>query len=112
MQVFVCQTSQLPSGQHKILNHNGRKYVVCNFNSIFYAFEDKCPHLKARFTGRAFGMFFSHPGQDTVKCGAHGAVYDLTSGANIVLPKGSARTGNLPIYTVTDQSGQLYADLP
>ncbi|MDF2439188.1 MAG: hypothetical protein JWN98_172, partial [Abditibacteriota bacterium] len=44
---IVCKASELPAGERKIIDANGRSIGVFNVHGRYYALRNLCPHQLA-----------------------------------------------------------------
>jgi nitrite reductase (NADH) small subunit len=72
--VRVAATADIPAGQGKTVEVDGKKIAVFNCDGTFYAIDDTCKHRGGPLgEGELDGT--------TVICPWHGWMYDVTSGA-------------------------------
>jgi nitrite reductase/ring-hydroxylating ferredoxin subunit len=77
--VKVCKTSDIQSGCGKSIEVNGNPVAVFNVDGNFYAINDTCRHRGGPLgEGELDGKI--------VICPWHGWRYDVTSGANELVP--------------------------
>ena len=77
----VCPTGELPDGEMRLVEADGRKIGVFNCGGELYAIEDRCSHDDGPL---AEGEFDSDA--CTVECPRHGSLFDLTTGRPKTLP--------------------------
>ena len=80
--ITVCALSDLPAGEMRIVEDDGRKIGVfhCAAGEL-YAIEDRCSHdVGPLAEGEC------DPASCTVECPRHGSLFDLTSGRPRTLP--------------------------
>lgn len=84
--VKVAKTSEIPAGQMKLVELNGKRIALFNVSGSFYAIDDTCTHL-----GGPLSEGFLD-GKE-VTCPWHGAVFDVTTGEALSppAPEGVAR---------------------
>jgi len=91
----VCKTSELPPGDRKIVELEGRSIGIFNINNSYYAIKNVCPHYKAPLCkGVVTGMTISsQPDEiiwvkegEIVRCPWHGWEFDITTGKSIFDP--------------------------
>jgi nitrite reductase (NADH) small subunit len=71
--VHVATTAEIPAGQGKTVEVNGKKIAVFNCDGAFYAIDDTCKHRGGPLgEGELDGT--------TVTCPWHGWTYDVTTG--------------------------------
>ena len=73
--VKVAQTSEIPAGQGKCIEVEGKRIAVFNVDGTYYAIDDVCPHQGGPLgEGELAGT--------VVTCPWHGWEYDITTGVN------------------------------
>jgi len=77
----VCPVAELPEGEMRLVEADGRKIGVFNCGGALYAIEDRCSHDDGPL---AEGEFDS--GTCTVECPRHGSLFDLSTGRPKTLP--------------------------
>ena len=107
----VGRVSELPPGERRIVDVDGRSIGVFNVHGQFYALRNSCPHQAAPLClGAIKGMTLpSKPGEylwardgEILRCPWHGWEFDLTTGRSIFNPhKMRVRT-----YEVTVEATQ------
>jgi 3-phenylpropionate/trans-cinnamate dioxygenase ferredoxin subunit len=92
---LVCPVSELPPGERRIIDANGRSIGVFNIDGSFYAIRNRCPHQGAPLcrglvTGTmapsAPGVFDWQRQGEIVRCPWHGWEFDITTGQSIFNP--------------------------
>ncbi len=80
--ITVCKLAELPAGQMRLVEADGRKVGVfhCADGELF-AIEDRCSHDDGPLAEGEFD-----PGACTVECPRHGSLFDLRSGRPRTLP--------------------------
>jgi nitrite reductase/ring-hydroxylating ferredoxin subunit len=77
--VRVCKTTEVKSGCGKSVEINGKPIAVFNVDGNFYAINEVCGHRGGPLSeGELDGK--------TVICPWHGWRYDVTTGANELVP--------------------------
>ena len=79
--IDVCPAAELPSGEMRLVDADGRKIGVFNCDGTLYAIEDRCSHDDGPL---AEGEFDAET--CTVECPRHGSLFDLESGKPKTLP--------------------------
>ncbi len=73
--VKVAQISEIPAGQGKCIEVEGKRIAVFNVDGTYYAIDDVCPHQGGSLSeGELAGT--------VVTCPWHGWEYDITTGVN------------------------------
>ena len=93
---IIGTVSEIPSGEKKIVDIDGRSIGVYNVNDEFYAILNRCPHQGGPLCqGRTAGFLKSdQPGGtyeytrkgEIVRCPWHGWEYDIQTGQSWVSP--------------------------
>ena len=91
----VARVSELPPGQRKVVEAEGRSIGVFNVHGQFYALRNSCPHQAAPLCrGEIKGMAMpGKPGEyawtregEILRCPWHGWEFDITTGRSIFNP--------------------------
>ena len=114
----VGRISELPPGERKIVEVEGRSIGVFNVHGQFYALRNRCPHQAAPLClGAIKGMMLpGKPGEyiwaregEILRCPWHGWEFDITTGRSIFNPHKT----RVKTYEVTvepeDESVETYA---
>ena len=73
--VKAAQTSEIPDGQGKCVEVEGKRIAIFNVDGTYYAIDDVCPHQGGPLSeGELSGT--------TVTCPWHGWEYDIATGVN------------------------------
>ncbi len=94
--IKVASTDDLKPNQMKAIDTEGKPILLVNLNGTFYAIGNKCTHRGCLLSNGTLNG-------DTVKCGCHGATFDVKTG-NVV--KGPAKNAE-PKYEVRIDGGQV-----
>jgi 3-phenylpropionate/trans-cinnamate dioxygenase ferredoxin subunit len=80
--ITVCKLAELPAGEMKLIDADGRKIGVfhCEDGGL-YAIEDRCSHDDGPLAEGEFD-----PASCTVECPRHGSLFDLQTGKPKTLP--------------------------
>ena len=79
--ISVCPAGELPAGEMKLVEHEGRKIGVFNCEGTLYAIEDRCSHDDGPLAEGEFDQATC-----TVECPRHGSLFDLSTGRPKTLP--------------------------
>jgi 3-phenylpropionate/trans-cinnamate dioxygenase ferredoxin component len=79
--VSVCAEAELPAGEMRLVEADGRKIGVFNCDGKLYAIEDRCSHDDGPLAEGEFDRDAC-----TVECPRHGSLFDLTTGRPKTLP--------------------------
>ena len=72
--VKVAGVGDIPSGQGKCVEINGKKIAIFHVDGAYYALDDDCPHKQGPLSeGEIDG--------NEILCPWHGASFDLKTGA-------------------------------
>lgn len=91
----VARVSELPPGERKLVDAEGRSIGVFNVGGQFYALRNSCPHQAAPLClGSIKGMTLpSKPGEyvwaregEILRCPWHGWEFDIKTGGSIFNP--------------------------
>lgn len=91
----VCKASDLPPGQRRIVEVDGKSIGVFNVHGAYHALRNSCPHQLAPLClGKVSGTTLpSEPGQfnygregEILRCPWHGWEFDLTTGRSVFNP--------------------------
>ena len=88
--VKVASTSDLKSGENKIVNVNGTDVALFNIDVEFFATNNTCLHR-----GGPLGEGLLEG--DVVTCPWHGWRYDVKTGANVTIPSAKVATYQVKI---------------
>ncbi len=81
--VKVAKTDEVPSGQAKMVDVNGKEIALFNVDGSFYAIDNTCTHVGGPLSeGELSGV--------EVTCPWHGGVFDVTTGEVLGPPPGRA----------------------
>lgn len=112
----IGSVSELPPGDRRIVEVEGRSVGVFNVNGRYYALRNVCPHQAAPLClGSVKGMTLpSAPGEyewgrdgEILRCPWHGWEFDITNGRSIFNPH---RT-RVKTYEVTVEAGEDGAEV-
>jgi 3-phenylpropionate/trans-cinnamate dioxygenase ferredoxin component len=97
--VTVCKSDELPAGQMRHVEADGRKIGVfrCEDGTLV-AIEDRCSHDDGPL---AHGEF--DPAACTVECPRHGSLFDLRTGRPRTLPAFKP----VEVFEVTDDGDDI-----
>ena len=88
--VEVASTQEIPAGNMKHVEIDGKEIAITNINGKYYAFDDRCGHSSARLS---MGVINGN----VVTCSFHGAQFDCTTGKKVKEANATAPpTGGLP----------------
>jgi nitrite reductase/ring-hydroxylating ferredoxin subunit len=113
---IVGKVSELPPGERKIVEVQGRSIGVFNVHGTYYALRNSCPHQGAPLCrGAITGMTVpSKPGEyvwaregEILRCPWHGWEFDVTSGRSVCNPH-RTRVKTYEITVEEDESVETY----
>jgi nitrite reductase/ring-hydroxylating ferredoxin subunit len=88
--VEVAKVDEIPSGNMKHVEFNGKEIMIANLDGKIYALNDRCSHTNAPLS-------MGHIQGNIVTCPMHGARFDITTGKKMSDPKfPSIETASLP----------------
>lgn len=77
--VKIARTEDVPAGQVKIYQVDGRQIALCNVDGEFFAIDDVCTHDQGPLgEGELDGY--------QIECPRHGARFDVKTGRALTLP--------------------------
>ena len=81
--VKVAQTDDIPAGQARMVEVNGKEIALFNVGGSFHAIDNTCTHVGGPLSeGELSGV--------EVTCPWHGGVFDVTTGKVLGPPPGRA----------------------
>ena len=79
--IEICPADELPPGESRLVEADGRKIGVFNCAGALYAIEDRCSHDDGPLAEGPFDE-----SKCTVECPRHGSLFDLKTGKPLTLP--------------------------
>jgi 3-phenylpropionate/trans-cinnamate dioxygenase ferredoxin subunit len=79
--VTVCRAEELPDGEMRLIEADGRKIGVFNCGGDLHAIEDRCSHDEGPLAEGEFDTAAC-----TVESPRHGSLFDLRTGKPKTLP--------------------------
>ena len=113
---IVGKVSELPPGERKIVEVQGRSIGVFNVHGTYYALRNSCPHQAAPLClGALKGMTMpGKPGEyvwaregEILRCPWHGWEFDVTSGRSVCNPH-KTRVKTYEVTVEKDESVETY----
>lgn len=92
---IVCRVSELPPGQRRIIEINGKSIGVFNVQGEYHAIKNVCPHQNARLCeGRICGTSRAESPDNIrwedegyiIRCPWHGWEFDIRTGESVYNP--------------------------
>jgi nitrite reductase/ring-hydroxylating ferredoxin subunit len=105
--VEVAKVDEIPSGNMKHVEFNGKEIMIANLDGKFYALNDRCSHTNARLS-------MGHIQDNIVTCPMHGARFAITTGKKVSDPKfPSTETDSLPenLQKYMEYAGRLLSQI-
>ena len=100
MRVRVVAAAELPAGQGRVVEAQGRFLALFNVDGCFYALDNACPHRGGPIgEGDLAGTL--------VSCPWHAWRFDVTTGANANNP-----AVRMPCFPAAVEDGQVFVELP
>ena len=87
--VTVVRQSDIPAGQFKSVEVNGKRLLICHTDKGFFAVDDTCTHDEGPL---ADGFLDG----TAIECPRHGARFDVTTGNVLCLPA-AVGIGSYPV---------------
>jgi nitrite reductase/ring-hydroxylating ferredoxin subunit len=106
--IEVAKVNEIPSGQMKHAEVNGKEVLIANVSGKFYAMSDRRGHMNALLSmGNLTG--------NTVTCPFHGSKFDVITGKKLTEPNLAPPQGMEPLPTTWqkffESVGQLMAHI-
>ncbi len=79
--ITVCSVEELPDGEMRLVEADGRKIGVFRCGEELYAIEDRCSHDDGPLAEGEFDAAAC-----TVECPRHGSLFDVRTGRPKTLP--------------------------
>lgn len=99
--VKVASVSDVPAGQVKVFEAQGRRVCVCNVDGQYFAIADLCTHDDGPLgEGEMMG--------DQIECPRHGARFDVKTGRALCLPA----VVPVPTFPVEVRGQEIYVLFP
>lgn len=99
--VRVGRTEDVPAGEGRVVEADGKALALFNVDGIFYAIDNTCLHRGGPLgEGDLDGTF--------VTCPWHAWRWDVTTGANANSP--AVRVSCFPV--TVEQGGEVFVELP
>ncbi len=105
----ACKTNDIPVGECKIVNIDGKSIGMFNLKETFYALLNYCPHTGAELcrgpiTGTAlpvddYHYVYGYEGE-LIRCAWHGWEFKIATGECLLDPKIRAKS-----YPITIENG-------
>ena len=114
---IVAKVSEIPVGEHKIVDVAGRSIGIFNVHGEFYAVRNSCPHqggplcegkVSGFLTAKVPGEFEYSRRGEILRCPWHGWEFDVKTGQSWFDP---AKT-RVRVYPVTVESIPPYENAP
>jgi nitrite reductase/ring-hydroxylating ferredoxin subunit len=105
--VEVAKVDEIPSGNMKHVEFNGKEIMIANLDGKFYALNDRCSHTNAPLS-------LGHIQGNVITCPMHGARFDITTGKKVSEPKfPSIETDSLPekLQKYMEYAGRLLSQI-
>ena len=77
--VEVAKIDEIPPGNMKHVELDGKEIVLSNVNGKFYAMDERCGHMNARLSD-------GNINQNIVTCPFHAAKFDISTGKKVGEP--------------------------
>lgn len=109
--VAVCDVDELPPGERRLVEHEGREIGVFNVGGNFYALRNYCPHAAAPLcVGTSHGVIYADephtyqydPDTVVVSCPWHHWEFKVEDGTCLTDERARVRT-----YDVTVEDGTV-----
>ena len=98
--IEVLKTTDVDSGQMKVVTVEGREVLIVRSGSEYYAADNVCPHWGGRLSeGTLSGT--------VVECPLHGSRFDLATGRPLRWLKGGLAGGMVALFKAVSASNKL-----
>jgi 3-phenylpropionate/trans-cinnamate dioxygenase ferredoxin subunit len=98
--VSLVAAADVPSGDVRVVVHDGRRYAICNVEGTYHVVDDTCTHDDGPLgEGRLDGC--------AVVCPRHGARFDVRDGRVLSMPA----VYPIRAYKTRVQEGQVQVEL-
>lgn len=104
--VFACNSDELAADSTLGVLVDNIPVLLVRYDDKLYAVKDECSHACIALSA-GNDIYPIENGGCAVECGAHGAAFDLSSGAAIELPA----TKPIDVYPVREANGIIEVDL-
>ncbi|MDQ2816723.1 MAG: non-heme iron oxygenase ferredoxin subunit [Candidatus Eremiobacteraeota bacterium] len=92
----VARLDEIPPGKVKVVEAQGRRIALCNYDGAIYAIDDVCTHDRGPLgQGELIGR--------EIECPRHGARFDVTDGRAVRLPA----VRPVKVYPVSMRDGAI-----
>jgi len=98
--VLVAAVADIPSGEGRVVDAQGKTLALFNVDGTFYALDNACPH-------RGGPLGEGDLEGNVAVCPWHGWRWDVTTGANANNP-----VVKMACFAATVEAGQVYVELP
>ncbi len=98
--VKVAEIKEISKNKMRLLNVEGHEIIVVNAEGIFYAFENRCPHM-------GYPLYLGSLEGNVITCGFHYAQFDITTGKTLSPPS----TKPLKTFKVKIQNSTVLVEL-
>jgi nitrite reductase/ring-hydroxylating ferredoxin subunit len=99
--VKVASAADIPPGKQKTVFGGGAKFALANVDGHFFAVADTCTHEECSLGSEGF------LDGNTLVCGCHGSIFDVTTGKVITLPAPT----DLQRYEVKVENGEVFVKI-
>ena len=103
----VMQADELLPDEKAIVEVNGKKVLLVNYEGTVYALDNRCPHL-----GGSLGDGILE--DEKIVCPRHGSRYDVRTGQNVGNAKIAfinIKVGSAKTYPIKIEDGNILIDL-
>ena len=105
--IKVMQSDELMPGEKAIVDVNGKKVLLVNYEGSVFALDNRCPHL-----GGSLGDGILE--NEKIICPRHGSRYDVRTGQNVGNAKIafiSIKVGSAKTHVVKVEDGSILIDI-
>jgi len=80
MDIEVATTVEIPPGERKFVDIDGKEIVIINIDGDYHAFANYCPHMGGPVGKGPVSEVSDHDAKWSISCPFHGWRFDLESG--------------------------------
>lgn len=108
MEITVARESEIPPGERKFYEINGKEIAVINHEGEFYAVRNFCPHMGGPLGRGPVVCTDKAPSGKAVECPFHNWTFDLETGQSTFSERRHIKTYDVQvIYDVEIVDGDI-----
>lgn len=98
--VKIAEIKDVLKNSMRVFNVKGREILLINVEGKFYAFENRCPHMR-------YPLFFGSLEGETLTCGFHSAKFNVRTGESL----GPATSEPLITFPVKIKNSSIFIEV-